>query len=151
MFLKALNSLCHVCNEFKQDGIGVQLANVSGQHFCNCVLKWLCYFGVCVCVCVSESVCVHVSQCVCVCVCVCVSSNVCVHTCMCICVCAHVCVCACFCMCTCFRAFFLEQLDIQELLPTPHGTKTGGHVLPAVYHTVGLSFSSAATWLILNT
>ncbi|XP_076463205.1 uncharacterized protein LOC143295408 isoform X2 [Babylonia areolata] len=27
LYLKALNSLCHVCNEFKQDSIGVQLAN----------------------------------------------------------------------------------------------------------------------------
>ena len=84
--------------------------------------------------------CMSVSVFVCVCVCVCLAMFVCIRVCAHVCVCVHVSACA-----HASEPFFLEQLDIQELLPTPHGTKTGGHVLPAVYHTVGLSFSSAAT------
>lgn len=31
LYLKALHSLCHFCNEFKQDSTGVELAKVSRQ------------------------------------------------------------------------------------------------------------------------
>jgi hypothetical protein len=54
MYLKALSSLCHFCNEFKHDQVAVQLANVS--LFLSFYRSAACRF-ICVCVCECECVC----------------------------------------------------------------------------------------------